>query len=99
MIKQSTTSGSSYALLGVTPGNGIAFQSDFNASTLGGSYSFPNALAEADPVREHHYRVLVGGRQYLVSGGGGDDLVDRPGDDRPVHHLPQRQRAEHGHVR
>ena len=43
MIKQSTTSGSSYALLGVTPGNGIAFQYGFNASTLGGSYSFPNA--------------------------------------------------------
>ena len=43
MIKQSTASGSSYALLGVTPGNGIAFQYGFNASTLGGSYSFPNA--------------------------------------------------------
>ena len=43
MIKQSTTGGSSYALLAVTPGNGIAFQYGFNASTLGGSYSFPNA--------------------------------------------------------
>src|SRR5271166_1750063 len=43
MIKQSTASGSSYALLAVTPGNGIAFQYGFNASTLGGSYSFPNA--------------------------------------------------------
>ena len=42
MIKQSTTGGSSYALLGVTPGNGIAFQYGFNASTSGGSYSFPN---------------------------------------------------------
>ena len=43
MIKQSTGAGSSYALLAVTPGNGIAFQYGFNASTLGGSYSFPNA--------------------------------------------------------
>ena len=42
MIKQSTTSGSSYALLGVTPGNGITFQYGFNASTSGGSYTFPN---------------------------------------------------------
>ena len=41
MIKQSTASGSNYALLAVTPGNGIAFQSDFNASVSGGSYSFP----------------------------------------------------------
>ena len=42
MIKQSTTSGSSYALLGVTPGNGIAFQYGYNASVSGGSYTFPN---------------------------------------------------------
>ena len=42
MIKQSTTGGSSYALLGVTPGNGIAFQYGYNASVSGGSYSFPN---------------------------------------------------------
>jgi regulation of enolase protein 1 (concanavalin A-like superfamily) len=43
MIKQSTTSGSSYALLAVTPGNGIAFQYGFNSDVSGGSYSFPNA--------------------------------------------------------
>ena len=43
MIKQSTTGGSSYALLAVTPGNGIAFQYGFNGSASGGSYSFPNA--------------------------------------------------------
>ena len=42
MIKQSTTSGTSYALLGVTPGNGIAFQYGYNTSVAGGSYSFPN---------------------------------------------------------
>ena len=42
MIKQSTASGSSYALLAVTPGNGIAFQYGFNASVSGGSYTFPN---------------------------------------------------------
>jgi hypothetical protein len=43
MIKQSTSSGSSYALLAVTPGNGIAFQHGFNSDVSGGSYSFPNA--------------------------------------------------------
>jgi regulation of enolase protein 1 (concanavalin A-like superfamily) len=43
MIKASTASGSDYALLAVTPGNGIAFQDDFNSSTSGGSYTFPNA--------------------------------------------------------
>jgi len=42
MIKQSTAGGSSYALLAVTPGNGVAFQYGFNASVSGGSYSFPN---------------------------------------------------------
>ena len=43
MIKQSTTSGSPYALLAVTPGNGVHFQYGFNADVGGGSYSFPNA--------------------------------------------------------
>ena len=42
MIKQSTTGGSPYALLGVTPGNGIAFQYGYNTTVSGGSYSFPN---------------------------------------------------------
>ena len=99
MIKQSTTSGSSYALLGVTPGNGVHFEYGYNTDVGGESYSFPNALAEADPDREYHYRVLLGRRQHLDPGRGDDDLVDRPGDDRPVHHLPQRQRAGHGHFR
>ena len=99
MIKQSTASGSSYALLGVTPGNGIAFQYGFNASTLGGSYSFPNGWLKLTRYREYHYRVLVGRRQHLDPGRGDHDLVDRPGDHRPVHHLPQRRRAEHGHLR
>ena len=30
-----------YALLAVTPGNGITFQDDFNSSVSGGSYTFP----------------------------------------------------------
>ena len=41
MIKQSTATGTNYALLAVTPGNGIAFQSDFNTSVSGGSYTLP----------------------------------------------------------
>ena len=43
MIKQSTTSGTSYALLGVTPGNGVHFEYGFNTDVGGESYSFPNA--------------------------------------------------------
>jgi outer membrane protein assembly factor BamB/regulation of enolase protein 1 (concanavalin A-like superfamily) len=43
MIKQSTTAGSAYALLAVTPGNGVAFQHGYNAGVSGGSYTFPNA--------------------------------------------------------
>ncbi len=43
MIKQSTASGSAYALLAATPGNGITFQHGYNADVSGGSYTFPNA--------------------------------------------------------
>jgi len=43
MIKQATTSGSSYALLGITPANGITFQYNFNNSVSGGNYTLPNA--------------------------------------------------------
>ena len=46
MIKQSTTGGSAYALLAVTPGNGVAFQYGFNSDVSGGSYTFPNAWLE-----------------------------------------------------
>ena len=42
MIKQSTTSGTSYALLGVTPGYGVHFEYGFNTDTGGESYGFPN---------------------------------------------------------
>ena len=43
MIKQSTATDSSYALLAVTPGNGIAFQHDYTVTVSGGNYSFPDA--------------------------------------------------------
>jgi regulation of enolase protein 1 (concanavalin A-like superfamily) len=43
MIKQSTASGSAYALLAATPGNGITFQHGYNTDVSGGSYTFPNA--------------------------------------------------------
>ncbi len=43
MIKQSTATGSAYALLAVTPGNGITFQYGYNTSVSGSSYTFPNA--------------------------------------------------------
>ena len=41
MIKQSTASGSTYALLAVTPGNGVHFEYGFNTSVSGGSYTLP----------------------------------------------------------
>ena len=43
MIKQAASTNSPYALLAVTPGNGIHFQYGFNTDVSGGSYSFPNA--------------------------------------------------------
>ena len=98
MIKQSTAGGTPYALLGVTPGNGITFQYGFNASVSGGSYSFPSWL-KLDPVREHHHRLLLGRWQHLDRGRDDHDLVDRPGHDWPVHLRPQRRRSQHGHLR
>lgn len=44
MIKQSTASGSNYALLAVTPGNGSTFQYGFNTAVPGPSYTFPTWL-------------------------------------------------------
>lgn len=41
MIKQSTTAGTNYALLGTTPTNGITFQYNFTGSVSGGNYTFP----------------------------------------------------------
>ena len=43
IIKQSTTAGSPYALVAVTPGNGITFQYNYTGSVSGPSYTFPNA--------------------------------------------------------
>ncbi|HEV7952065.1 MAG TPA: PQQ-dependent sugar dehydrogenase [Candidatus Saccharimonadales bacterium] len=43
MIKQSATAGSPYALLAVTPGNGVNFQHSFNRGTAGpATYTIPN---------------------------------------------------------
>ena len=43
MIKQSATAGAPYAMVAVTPGNGINMEYSFDANIAGGSYSFPNA--------------------------------------------------------
>jgi regulation of enolase protein 1 (concanavalin A-like superfamily) len=50
MVKQSTTTGSNYALIGVTPGNGITFQYNFTGSVGGGNYTFPNAWVRLQRV-------------------------------------------------
>src|SRR6266487_6816600 len=43
MIKQSTSAGSPYALLAVTPGNGAHLQWGFDRDTAAGAYAFPSA--------------------------------------------------------
>jgi outer membrane protein assembly factor BamB/regulation of enolase protein 1 (concanavalin A-like superfamily) len=43
MIKESTTAGSNYALMGTTAGNGYHFQYNYNNDVAGGTYTFPNA--------------------------------------------------------
>ena len=43
IIKQSTAAGTAYAMLAVTPGNGITFQYGYNSGVSGGTYTFPNA--------------------------------------------------------
>jgi glucose/arabinose dehydrogenase/regulation of enolase protein 1 (concanavalin A-like superfamily) len=42
MFKQSTTAGSSYILIAVAPGGGVKVQYNFNGSSGGGTYTFPN---------------------------------------------------------
>lgn len=42
MIKNSLTFGSDYALLSVTPNNGVSFQNSFNNNINGFGYTFPN---------------------------------------------------------
>ena len=93
MIKQSTTSGTPYALLGVTPGNGIHFEYGYNTDVGGESYTFPNAWLKLTRTGSTITALLLGRRHHLDPGRGDHGLVDRPGHDRPVHHLPQRQRA------
>jgi regulation of enolase protein 1 (concanavalin A-like superfamily) len=48
MIKQSTTPGSPYALMALTPGNGTVFQSGFNSSVTGPGYTLPNGWVRLD---------------------------------------------------
>ena len=42
MIKASTIAGSDYALLAVTPGNGLHMEHSFTSDLDGGTYAFPN---------------------------------------------------------
>jgi regulation of enolase protein 1 (concanavalin A-like superfamily) len=50
IIKQSTTAGSAYAAVFVTPGNGVNFQYDFDGSSGGESYKFPDAWVRLDKI-------------------------------------------------
>jgi len=50
IIKQSTTAGSAYAAVFVTPGHGVNFQWGFANSTGGNSYAFPNAWVRLDKI-------------------------------------------------
>ncbi|MEY9967468.1 outer membrane protein assembly factor BamB [Streptacidiphilus sp. MAP12-16] len=48
IIKQSTTAGSAYAMVAVTPGNGVNFSYGFNTTVGGAGYSLPNAWVRLD---------------------------------------------------
>ena len=50
IIKQSTTAGSTYASVFVTPGHGVNFQSGFNNSVAGKAFTFPNAWLRLDKI-------------------------------------------------
>jgi outer membrane protein assembly factor BamB/regulation of enolase protein 1 (concanavalin A-like superfamily) len=50
IIKQSTTAGSAYATVFVTPGHGVNFQYGFNGSVAGSGYAFPNAWVRLDKI-------------------------------------------------
>ena len=59
MIKQSTTAGDPYALLAVTPGNGMVFQDGFDASVAAGSYAFPNAWLQLTRSGQPLHRLYL----------------------------------------
>ena len=99
MIKQSTASGSSYALLARDAGQRHRLPVRLQRQRVGRELQLPQRLAQADPVRVHHYRLLLGRRHHLDPGRDDHDLVDRSGHDRPVHLRPQRRRTRHGHFR
>src|SRR5579884_1813847 len=48
MIKQSATAGAPYAMVAVTPGNGVVFTYGFNYVSASASYGFPNAWVRLD---------------------------------------------------
>ena len=48
MIKESTTAGAPYALVAVTPDNGVVFQYGFDQSISGGNFAFPNGWVRLD---------------------------------------------------
>ena len=50
IIKQSTTAGSAYAAVFVTPGNGVNFQWNFDGSAGGNTYTFPNGWVRLDKI-------------------------------------------------
>ena len=59
MIKQSTTPGSPYAFVGITPGNGVVFQYGYDVSVSGRLVYLPQHLGEARPPRKRYHRILV----------------------------------------
>ena len=95
MIKQSTTSGSPYAFIGITPGNGVAFQYGNDVSVSGGSYTSPDIWVQARSPRKRHHRILVQRRSQLDPGGPSRRCHDRPGDRRPGGDIPQSERPQH----
>ena len=59
MIKQSTTAGDPYALLAVTPGNGMVFQDGCRRLRRRRQLRVPQRLVAADPVRQPLHRLYL----------------------------------------
>ena len=87
MIKQSTTAGSPYALVAVTPGNGVHMEYNYYTDVAGGTYTFPN-VAPVAASGEHRHHVPVERWRQLDEGRSSRRCHDRPGHCRPVRHLP-----------
>ena len=99
IIKQSTTSGTAYAMLAVTPSNGVTFQYGYNSDISGGTYTFPNAWLRLTRSGSTITAYTSADGSTWTQVGSDDDDVHRPGDRRADRLLAQPEPAQHLHLR